>query len=104
MKLLSDYEGRIIRLTDERLEHILEHPEMKEMSRSIEETLANPERVIQSISDPDARLYYRFYIGTRVGDKYLCVVVKVKQDDAFIITAYLTNTMKKGDVIWTKKS
>ncbi len=104
MKLLTDYEGRVIRLTDERLEHILEHPEMKEMSRSIEETRANPERVIQSISDPEARLYYRFYIGTMVGDKYLCAVVKIKQDDAFIITAYLTDNVKRGEAIWTRKS
>ena len=104
MKLLRDYEGRTIRLTDERLKHILEHPEMKRMSRAIEETLSNPERVIQSMIDPDAHLYYRFYIGTVVGDKYLCVVVKIQQQDAFVLTAYLTDTMKKGDVIWPKKS
>lgn len=100
MKLLTDYEGRIIRLTNERLDHILEHPEMKDMGKLIEETLSKPERVIQSISDPEASLYYRFYVGTRVGDKYLCVVVKVKQDDSFIITAYMTDTIKRGDVIY----
>ena len=104
MKLLRDYEGRAIRLTDERLKHILERPEMKEMSRAIEETLAGPARVIQSVSDPEAHLYYRFYVGTRVGDKYLCVVVKVHQEDAFVLTAYLTDTIKKGDVIWPRKS
>ncbi len=104
MKLLHDYEGRTIRLTDERLKHILEHPEMNRMSRSIEVTLSNPERVIQSMSEPDAHLYYRFYIGTRVGDKYLCVVVKIRQQDAFVLTAYLTDTVKKGKVIWPRKS
>lgn len=103
MKLLTDYEGRVIRLTDERLEHILEHPEMKEMGHAIEETLANPGRVVQSISDPEARLYYRFYIETRVGDKYICIAVKMMQEDAFIITAYLTDTIKRGEVIWPKK-
>jgi len=104
VKLLHDHEGRTIRLTDERLKHILEHPEMNRMSRAIEETLSNPKRVIQSMSDPDAHLYYRFYIGTRVGDKYLCVVVKIRQQDAFVLTAYLTDTVKKGKVIWPRKS
>ena len=104
MKLLRDYQGRAIRLTDERLKHILEHPEMKRMNRAIEATLSRPERVIQSMSDPEANLYYRFYIGTRVGDKYLCVVVKIRQEDAFVLTAYLTDTIKKGDVIWPRKS
>lgn len=57
MKLLHDYEGRAIRLTDERLKHILEHPEMKGMSGAIEETGVRPKRVIQSMSDPEAHLY-----------------------------------------------
>jgi len=51
MKLLNDYEGRIIRLTAECLEHILEHPEMKQMGQAIEEMLANPGKVVQSVSD-----------------------------------------------------
>jgi predicted short-subunit dehydrogenase-like oxidoreductase (DUF2520 family) len=34
-----------------------------------------------------ARLYYRLYLGTRVGDKHLCVVVKVAENDAFVPTA-----------------
>lgn len=104
MKLLYDYEGRAIRLTDERLEHILEHPEMRQMLSAIEETITNPEKVIQSISDREAHLYYRLYIGTQVGDKYLCVVVKIRQQDAFILTVYLMDTIKKGDVIWSKRS
>ena len=41
------------------------------------ETLAGPEQVVQSISDPEARLYYRFYARTLMGGKHLCVVVKV---------------------------
>ena len=77
---------------------------MKRMGRAIEETLTGPVRVIQSVSDSEANLYYRFYIGTRVGDKYLCVVVKIRQEDAFVLTAYLTDSIKKGDVIWPRKS
>lgn len=104
MKILKDYRRLAIRLTDERLTHILEHPEMAGLKDAITETLANPERVVQSISDEQARLYYRFYTGTHAGDKYLCIVVKVKEDDAFVLTAYLTDTVKKGEILWQEKS
>ena len=46
MKILRDFQGRAIRLTQERLTHILEHPEMAGMEQAIEETLVRPERVI----------------------------------------------------------
>ena len=100
MKVLHDFQGLAIRLTDERLAHILEHPEMAPMEPAIQETLLHPERVVQSFSDPQARLYYRFYFGTIVGSKYLCVVVKVLDDDAFVLTGYLTDRIKKGVVLW----
>lgn len=70
VKILKDFEGRSIRLTEERLRHILEHPEMRGMTQAIAETLSSPQKVIQSLSDPEAHLYYRFYFGTRVDDKY----------------------------------
>ncbi len=104
MKEYADFEGKRVRLTDERLAHILEHPEMVGMEPAIGETLSRPERVLESLSDSEARLYYRFYVGTRVGDKYLCVVVKVQAEDAFVITAYLTNTVKKGTQLWPRES
>ena len=77
MRLLYDIHGFPIRLTEERLAHILEHPEMAELEDAIEETLLQPEQIVESLSDPQAHLYYRFYVSTRVGDKFLCVVVRV---------------------------
>ena len=100
MRVLYDYQGRAVRLTDERLAHILEHPEMQGLEQAIEDTVLPPARVVQSLSDPGAQLYYRFYLGTVVGDKFLCVVVKFDTDDAFVLTAYLTDEIKKGTLIW----
>jgi len=72
MKMLTDYQGLFtIRLTDERLAHIVEHPEMVGLEAAIEETLKTPNLVIQSVSDQTARLYYRSYSGTRLGDKFV---------------------------------
>ncbi len=100
MREYRDYQGLRIRLTDERFAHILDHPEMMDMEGRIADTLLRPEQVVESLSDVEARLYYRFYLGTRVGDKYLSVVVKVQAADAFVVTAYLTDKVKKGKLLW----
>lgn len=76
---------------------------MEGLEGAIEATLAHSERVVESLNDPQARLYYRFYVGTRVGDKYLCVVVKVTGEDAFVLTAYLTDRVKRGVQTWPRE-
>ena len=104
MRVLHDYQGMAIRLTEERLAHILEHPEMAGLEGAIEGTLARPEAVLLSYSDPSAPLYYRLYLGTRVGDKFLCIVVKVREEDAFVLTAYLTDKIKRGIPLWPPRT
>ena len=103
MTILTDYSGRNIRLTDERWAHVSEHPEMAGMRAALEETLRAPSIVVESLSDPAARLYHRIYLGTMVGAKYLCVVVKFSPQDAFVVTAYLTDRVKRGKIVWPEK-
>ena len=100
MKNFIDYQNRQVRLTPERLAHILERPEMANMEASIQETLANPQFVRKSRTDNTVYLYYCFREATVVGDKWLCVVTKYLEDDAFVITAYLTDKLKQGEQIW----
>lgn len=97
---LTDYQNLSIRLTDERLAHIRDHPEMVELILEIRNVLQIPKVIRQSNTDPQVHLYYRYYEQTLVGAKWLCVVVKVMPDDAFIITAYLTDKIKQGVEIW----
>ena len=73
------------------------------MADAIHQTLASPEAGIRSLADPKAHLYHRFYVGTKVGDKFLCVVVKIQDDDAFVLTAYLTDKIRRGTVLWRAK-
>jgi hypothetical protein len=103
MKTLQDCFGRQVRLTDERLAHILEHPEMRAMGSEIEQVLRQPQLVRRSILDAAARLFYEFYAQTIVGGKWLCVVVKYAEDDAFVVTAYLTDKPKAGEDLWPTK-
>jgi len=72
------------------------------MEQMLEQTLRDPERVVQSKSDETARLYYRYQIGTLFRDKWLCVVIKYT-NDPFVLTAYLTDAVKKGQELWRKK-
>jgi hypothetical protein len=75
MKMLKDCFGRSVRLTDERLAHILEHPEMRDIGAEIVRVLLQPQLVRRSRSDEAVRLFYEFYSQTIVGGKWLCVVV-----------------------------
>lgn len=95
-RIFKDYTNVEIRLTEERWQHILAHPEMANLEAAIEETLARPEIVRQSNTDSMVYLYYCYQTRTIVGAKWLCVVVKILENDAFIITAYLTDKLKKG--------
>ncbi len=103
MRILEDCFGRQVRLTDERLAHILEHSEMKNMEVEIERTLHLPQLVRLSRSDDAVRLFYEFYAATIVDGKWLCVVVKYAEDDAFVVTAYLTDKPKAGKDLWPIK-
>ena len=69
MSELPDLLGKPVRLTNERLAHILEHPEMAMWRKEIDRALMRPETVVQSISDLSARLYYRPVVDPVLGDK-----------------------------------
>ena len=97
---LLDQWGRAIRLTDERRAHILEHPEMAGLEAALAATVLSPVVVIQSLSDATVCLYYRPCGPVIPGVKFLCAVVKVASDDAFLVTAYLTDRVKKGVRLW----
>jgi len=81
MKGFQDYKGRIIRLSDERLDHLeTEHPEMVSQLERISETLAYPERVGRSKTDTSVELFYKHYPTTPVSEKFLCIVVNTFRD------------------------
>jgi len=103
MKTLTDCFGNRVRLTDERLAHVLEHPEMTGMAAAIEDVLRHPQLVRRSRSDAAVRLFYEFYSRTVLGGKWLCVVVKYLPRDAFVVTAYLTDQPKAGEDLWPTK-
>jgi hypothetical protein len=57
----------------------------------------------RSRTDVSVRLFCEFYAQTIVGGKWLCVVVKYGESDAFVVTAYLTDKPKAGEDLWPTK-
>lgn len=86
-------------------EHIVEkHPELEDSYlQFIPEILENPDLVKRSVHDQKVLLFYKYYEKIYNG-KYVCVVVKLHPDNNFIITAYITDRIKKGELIWKKNS
>ena len=61
------------------------------MEWAIGETLEDPAAILPSVKDPESVLeYFRWFPNTSRGEKYVRVVVKFHQDDAFVLTAHLT--------------
>jgi hypothetical protein len=100
---IVDYSDRTVRLTDERLLHIREHPEMVGQERRIREVLQKPDLVYTSHKDGSVHVYYRYYARSPVGSKHLMVAVKILEQDAFVITAFFTDDVKGGEQIWGPK-
>ena len=67
MKTIRDCFGRSVRLTNERMAHILQHQEMSNMKAEVERTLQSPAEVRVSRSDNTVQLFYEYYVRTHVG-------------------------------------
>ncbi len=101
--MFTDIFDRKIRITEERMAHILRRKEMKGQRRKISETLKDLDAIIESKYDKSILLYHKFYAKTPVTRKYLLVAVKILDNDAFVMTAFFTDKLKKGDIVWEKK-
>jgi len=91
--------GKKIRTTKAYWEKIVrdKHPVMRNKEKDVRATLMNAEQIRRSRSDPKVYLYYK-----RRGRRYLCVVAKHRNGDGFVITSYLTDNIKEGEVVWTR--
>ena len=80
VRSFTDERGNEVRLTDERLRHIFRrHPEMAFQLHRFAETLAKPDAVSFSRSNPAVHLYYRLYPDLRSKNRYVCLVVKRRE-------------------------
>ncbi|MDE1860312.1 MAG: hypothetical protein KGH72_01190 [Candidatus Micrarchaeota archaeon] len=89
-----------IRLTEERWFHITEsHDELTGLSFDVLDSIENPDVIVKGIAG-------ELIACTRIGNKYLISVYKETNNDGFVITAYLTKSIKKllkRGILWKKK-
>ena len=71
------------------------HPTLRNKEKDVINTLANPEEVRRSRKDTHVLLFYGC-----PGPYWLCVVSRRENEGGFLITAYPTNTIKAGEIIW----
>ena len=84
---IDDKTGRKIRLTKEQWSHLRKkHPEV-ENYELIEETLKKPDIITDYDIDESVRYYYKYYKHRSSHEKYLQVIVKYLNGEAYVLTA-----------------
>lgn len=70
------------------------HPAMQGKEELVKSTLTTAEQVRRSRKDPSVSLYYKKHES-----RYCCVVVKHLNGDGFVVTTYMTDRIKVGEVV-----
>lgn len=88
--------GFTVRTTESYWEFLLlKHPEITGRERDVQETLARPQLIRRSLQDNKVYLFYH-----PEGGYYLCVIAKGLAPEGFVITAYVTDSIKEGEQVW----
>ena len=74
----------------------VKHMVMKNKEATVKAVLSEPDFIRKSKIDENVFLYYKQQ------DKLYCVVVRHEGQEGFLITAYPTDKVKEGEIIWTK--
>ena len=90
----------VVEVSRQRWEVIIsiKHPAMFGAEDLVSEVLSNPNQIRRSRRDSNILLFYKAQRHKR----WICAVVKRLNDKATLVTAYPTNAIKVGDVIWTR--
>ena len=92
--------GHRVVLTRDRWREIVrfKHPALAGHEQAVRDCVRDPEAIRASAKDADVHLYYR-----STDEGFVCVVVGGDDPgDRFVVTAYFTTSLKKGQELWTK--
>jgi hypothetical protein len=79
---------------------VASHPSMKGKENLVLMAIESPFQIRQSVKDDLVYLFYK-----ESAKRYICAVVrKVDESSGFLITAYESDAIKDGVLIWEKKS
>lgn len=75
----------------------IKHPVLKGKEKDVQRALCEPDEIRISKKDRAVLLFYR-----KVEKHHLCVVVRFLKKRGFIVTAYLTDKIKEGQLKWKR--
>ncbi len=75
---------------------IVKHPDIEELEELVQQALASPDEVRRSSRDEGVLLFYLI----RSKQRWVVAVVRRLNGDGFLITAYQTDAIKEGEMIW----
>ncbi len=95
------YLGGMVELNEEREQHIREkHSDfLTERLYYIAGALADPDRILRKAPDADTIVFYRWYDDL---DKYVLVAVVNHPGRDWIVTAFVTRRLQRGEIIWRR--
>jgi hypothetical protein len=88
-----------IRTSEDYWEYLttIKHRNMQGKEHNVINALTDPDFIRKSKIDEQVFLYYK-----KIENYLYCVVVRHENGTGFLITAYVTNKAKEGEIIWTK--
>ena len=75
----------------------MKHPVMDGCEVDVQLALAEPEEIRRSNKDPAVFLFYR-----GGPPRWICAGAKRENGGGFLVTAYRTDALKIGEVVWKK--
>ena len=75
----------------------VKHPTLRGKEKEVKRALCDPDEIRISKKDSSVLLFYR-----KIEKYYLCVVIRVVKKRGFIVTAYLTDKIKEGQLKWRR--
>lgn len=90
--------GFTVRTSDDYWQKIvIKHPDMAERLEQVKQALASPIEVRCSSRDTQVLLFY-----ITQGRRWLVAVARRLNSDGFLVTAYRTDAIKEGEVVWPR--
>ena len=76
---------------------LIKHPELEGKLSDVQKTLLEPTEIRKSKRDELIFLFYSEDVK-----HWLCVVTKKIKLEGFLVTAYITDKIKEGEIVWQK--
>ncbi|KKI97993.1 hypothetical protein [Prochlorothrix hollandica] len=77
---------------------VLKHPDIADLQELVEQALAAPDEVRCSRQDAAVFLFYL----SRAPNRWVVSVARRLNGDGFLITAYQTDAIKEGELLWPR--